>query len=188
MYNKTEWKDHIVEYPERFIISTNQDETSTITKAQGQIMQDGTPVNAKNLNKIEQGIFENAEAIIENKNEIATNTQAIAINTQAIEKTMQAMSNITNRRWVCNIGVNGWIENNGVWTQEVNCEGLTADIVLLGDIYSIQTDNIDELVSTFDNYKRAYRIESMNGKIRIYASLKPMKAFQMQFIEVARVK
>lgn len=130
----------------------------------------------------------NTGAIQENKTNIQNNTQAIAKNTQAIEKTMQAMSNITNRRWVCDIGVNGWIENNGVWTQEVNCEGLTADIVLLGDIYSIQTDNIDELVLTFDNYKRAYRIESMNGKIKIYASLKPMKAFQMQFIEVARVK
>lgn len=173
MYKKTEWKDHIVEYPERFIISANQDETSTITKAQGQIMQDGTPVNAENLNKIEQGIFDNAEAIIENKTNIQANTQAIA--------------NKTNRRWVCDVRVDGWVENNDILTQEINCEGLTDDVVLIGDIYSIQTDNVDDLMSTFNSYKCTYRIESMNGKIKIYANAKPTKTFQMQFIEVAKV-
>ncbi|EMT38148.1 hypothetical protein TthWC1_2354 [Thermoanaerobacter thermohydrosulfuricus WC1] len=43
MYNKTIWQDHVVDQ-------------------NGQVIQQGTPLSAKNLNNIENGIFEDREA------------------------------------------------------------------------------------------------------------------------------
>lgn len=55
-YNKTGWKDRVVEKPNTFNARENQDGTVTLIPKPGQILQSGTPVNADNLNKIEDGI------------------------------------------------------------------------------------------------------------------------------------
>lgn len=60
-YNKTDWKDHVVEYPNRYQEAANGDGTITLTKVEGNIVQDGTTVGATELNKQEEGIFENRE-------------------------------------------------------------------------------------------------------------------------------
>lgn len=54
-YEKTNWLDHIVEYPNRFKIkkSDGTEEIVDITPEPGAIIQQGTPVSAENLNKVE---------------------------------------------------------------------------------------------------------------------------------------
>lgn len=54
-YTPTEWKDRVVEKPRTFNMQNNPDGTVTLTPAPGTVVQEGTPVNAANLNKIEQG-------------------------------------------------------------------------------------------------------------------------------------
>lgn len=57
-YSTTTWVDRIVEFPNRY---TKSSETSTqviLTPNSGSIVQTGTPVNASNLNKLEQGVFD----------------------------------------------------------------------------------------------------------------------------------
>ena len=56
MYNQTEWKDHVTQYPNRREITDNPDGTKEVTKAQGEIIQQGTPQSATNFNKQENGI------------------------------------------------------------------------------------------------------------------------------------
>ena len=56
MYGKTEWKDHEVERPRTYSIVENEDGTLTLTPVTGEVYQQGTPVNAANLNKAEAGI------------------------------------------------------------------------------------------------------------------------------------
>lgn len=58
-YNKTDWKDHIVDM------------------TTGEVIQEGTPVSARNLNNMEGGIFDasesariNAAAIVDLKSEV----------------------------------------------------------------------------------------------------------------------
>ena len=58
MYKATQWKDHVTEYPNRRQLSNNPDGTVEVTKAQGQIIQQGTPQSATNFNNMEVGIFE----------------------------------------------------------------------------------------------------------------------------------
>lgn len=52
-YVKTAWQDHIVERPRTFELKQNDDKTVTLIKKEGEIIQQGTPISAKNLNKIE---------------------------------------------------------------------------------------------------------------------------------------
>lgn len=148
MYKKTEWKDHIVEYPERFIISANQDETSTITKAQGQIMQDGTPVNAKNLNKIEQGIFDNAEQVANNAESIRKlNANVGQLNEEKIKQL--AGTNISSISYTFN-SVN--YDDNNLYSAEM---GVDANCGILA----------------WANWSHSfYKIEKQNGKIIFYAN------------------
>lgn len=159
MYKKTEWKDHIVEYPERFIISANQDETSTITKAQGQIMQDGTPVNAKNLNKIEQGIFDNAVAIIEN------------------EKTVE--TTYLKKADVISITINDTHNGENVWTKEsetsdiyyISYSGIDtkeSDKVLVGFTPHASLTTGEDLKACAKFLSSIYKVDTYTGSIKVY--------------------
>lgn len=55
-YTPTEWKDRIVEKPRTYHVQNNPDGTITLIPAPGTVVQEGTPVNAANLNKLEQGL------------------------------------------------------------------------------------------------------------------------------------
>lgn len=47
-----EWKDQIWEYPRRYALRQNADNTVDIIPARGRSIQAGTPINAENLNKL----------------------------------------------------------------------------------------------------------------------------------------
>lgn len=55
-YTKTEWKDQNVENPHTYLVRDNGDSTVTLMDAFGTVTELGTPVNAENMNKIENGI------------------------------------------------------------------------------------------------------------------------------------
>jgi hypothetical protein len=56
-YEKTNWKDQISTYPNRYTQIDNPDGTKTIIKSEGPIIQVGTPLSASNLNKLEDGLI-----------------------------------------------------------------------------------------------------------------------------------
>lgn len=55
-YTKTVWKDQNVENPRTYSIRDNGDNTVTLLDAFGTVTELGTPVNATNMNNIEDGI------------------------------------------------------------------------------------------------------------------------------------
>ena len=57
-YEKTIWKDRVVEKPNTYRSVENPDGTITLYPITGQVIEKGTPVSAANLNKIENGIVE----------------------------------------------------------------------------------------------------------------------------------
>lgn len=57
-YEKTIWKDRVVEKPNTYRSVANSDGTITLYPITGQVIEKGTPVSAANLNKIENGIVE----------------------------------------------------------------------------------------------------------------------------------
>lgn len=52
------WQDRVVERPRTFNIQNNPDGSVTLVPAPGQIIQEGTPVNAANLNGLEEDLQE----------------------------------------------------------------------------------------------------------------------------------
>lgn len=71
-YTKTEWKDQNVENPRTYLVRDNGDSTVTLMDAFGTVTELGTPVNAENMNKIENGI---ANAVDKDSNQIITGTK-----------------------------------------------------------------------------------------------------------------
>ena len=62
-YEKTLWKDRVVEKPNTYRSVENPDGTITLYPITGQVIEKGTPVSAANLNKIENGIVELGEQL-----------------------------------------------------------------------------------------------------------------------------
>nr|DAP67473.1 MAG TPA: Putative tail fiber protein fold, Tail fiber, receptor [Caudoviricetes sp.] len=71
-YTKTEWKDQNVENPRTYLVRDNGDSTVTLMDAFGTVTEFGTPVNAENMNKIENGI---ANAVDKDSNQTITGTK-----------------------------------------------------------------------------------------------------------------
>lgn len=55
-YNPTTWIDRVVQNPNTFTTQENPDGSITLIPKPGTVTKQGTPVNASNLNKMEQGI------------------------------------------------------------------------------------------------------------------------------------
>lgn len=70
-YEKTLWKDRVVEKPNTYRSVENPDGTITLYPITGQVIEKGTPVSAANLNKIENGIVELGEQLDNNTNELS---------------------------------------------------------------------------------------------------------------------
>ncbi len=63
-YTKTVWKDQDVENPRTYILRDNGDDTTTLLDAFGTVTEIGTPVNAQNMNHIENGIADLDNAVV----------------------------------------------------------------------------------------------------------------------------
>lgn len=62
-YEKTAWKDHVVERPKTYRMVENADGTVTLVPVTGQVIQQGTALNAENLNHIEDALAEHDETL-----------------------------------------------------------------------------------------------------------------------------
>lgn len=62
-YTRQIWKDHIVEKPRTYTQTVNSDGSITLAPAPGEIIQQGTPINAEHLNHIEDGVAEMNERV-----------------------------------------------------------------------------------------------------------------------------
>lgn len=58
MYQKINWKNHIVQYPLRRQIEDNYDGTYNVIPDQGEIIQRGTKQSAENFNHMDEAIFD----------------------------------------------------------------------------------------------------------------------------------
>ena len=62
-YIKKIWKNRIVEYPKRYTQSIVGDNLVILTPSPGTVTQEPTPLNAENLNHMEQGIADAHEGL-----------------------------------------------------------------------------------------------------------------------------
>jgi hypothetical protein len=57
-YTKTTWTDRAVEFPNRYDKSGETSTQVTLVPNAGTVTQSGTAINASNLNKLEQGVYD----------------------------------------------------------------------------------------------------------------------------------
>lgn len=55
-YEPTTWSNREVERPRTYVMTQNTDGTVTLTPSEGTVFNAGTPIDASNMNKIEQAI------------------------------------------------------------------------------------------------------------------------------------
>jgi hypothetical protein len=61
-YSKTTWADRVVQYPYRYSKSGETTTEVTLQASPGTVTAAGTAVNATNLNKLENGLFDESVA------------------------------------------------------------------------------------------------------------------------------
>ena len=55
-YNRVNFKDRLTEFPLRRLLVKNSDGTTDIQRSQGEVFEAGTPINARNLNNMDEQI------------------------------------------------------------------------------------------------------------------------------------
>ncbi len=101
MYTPTQWKDRIVEKPRTFQVQNNPDSTITLIPAPGTVVQEGTPVNATNLNKLEQGLASHTaeKATEQNYGHVKVDGETITASNGIISAQTQIVDTVTSDKW-----------------------------------------------------------------------------------------
>lgn len=97
-YVKNTWVDQNVQRPKTYQVTTNQDGSITLTDDFGLVTELGTPVNATNMNHIEQGIYDN-DTHIGTLTSLTTTTKTdlvSAVNELDSDKAEKDLSNLTS--------------------------------------------------------------------------------------------
>lgn len=56
-HKRTFWQDHVTEFSDRYTEINNDDGTISHVPVEGEVIQQGTPQNARNFNALEEGVF-----------------------------------------------------------------------------------------------------------------------------------
>lgn len=56
-HKRTFWQDHVTEFSDRYTETNNDDGTISHIPVEGEVIQQGTPQNARNFNALEEGAF-----------------------------------------------------------------------------------------------------------------------------------
>ena len=134
-YEKTVWKDHVVERPKTYRMVENADGTVTLVSETGQVIQQGTALNAENLNKIEDAL-EDHETELGDRLEKAggTMTGSIRMSGNAVQGLKEPVSSADaatkgyvdgkRKTFTATVGT-GWT-GAGPYTQTVAVSGILA--------------------------------------------------------------
>jgi hypothetical protein len=94
-YVATVWENREVEFARRYIMTTNADGTVTLTPSEGTVFANGTPLDAANLNKLEQQVAANDANKVERSGDTLTGnlTAPIFNATQELQQNGVSLAN-----------------------------------------------------------------------------------------------
>lgn len=56
-YNRLNWEDRVTQHTRRISVTDNGDGTKTYNKVEGEVVQEGVPLSATNLNRSEEALM-----------------------------------------------------------------------------------------------------------------------------------
>lgn len=197
MYEKTNWVDHVVERNNTYAITENTDGTYTVVPEPGQVIQQGTSLNAENFNNMENGI-EQAHEKLEEKldKEGGTITGDLIIGGKAtvtggLDGSGEKIENIAAPENSDDAANKGYVDAARKFFHNVSVPvsafvedttyedyGYKADIALSG----VTASMIPEVVFPVSDLGVAPVCESYNGGVRIWADDVPEEAITIPTI------
>ena len=194
-YEKTVWKDHVVERPKTYRMVENADGTVTLVPVPGQVIQQGTALNAENLNHIEDTLAEHDEALgkrlptsggtmtgnIDLGGNALTNVKSPAAATDAATK-----GYVDGKRLVLTATIPAsWTGSAEPYTQTISVPGILATDT--PHIMPVYTDpNYSVTLAQIEGWSKIVSAFSGDGTIAFYCRPdKPAVAIPIQ-IEVMR--
>ena len=187
-YQKTRWRDHIVARPRTFIEVKNDDGSVTHNPSIGEVLQQGTPINAINLNHIETGLLhfsvaydwlctlisahmmEDVVASVNGKKGRQVNLTAADVGALA---TSGSGALVQTGRVELIVPTEGWEQNAQGWYERmVTCAGTVADS---------QTQRVDAAVqgAQIGNVLLAGLRVDANDTLTLVCLAKPAEAFTL---------
>jgi len=154
-YTATAWKDHVVAKPRTYNETTNPDGSRTDSPAPGTIIQQGTPINAANLNHIEGGILDCVDGIND-------------LDDRKIEQTVYSVT----------IPTTGWSGNAAPFTLNIAVSGILAADAPLIDLVQSGTYATDQ--QRLESWAGITRIVTAANQLRLTATYKPTVALPIQ--------
>jgi len=209
-YTRVNWKDRIVQRPRTYTAVTNSDGSRTDTPAPGTVAQAGVPINAANLNKMDKGVKDCADAINDALNTIATmqtaadglaarvfaNEQGLSATRQVNSEQSQDIAGLRNDLAAMNavklqavtyeaeIPASGWSGSAAPYTRSVTVTGLLATDEPLVDVK--QTGSYAADLAARSNWGLIGRIVTAANKITLTADAKPTAAFTIRMMCLRR--
>lgn len=77
-YSRVNFTNRVVEHPRTYAVTENQDGTITLTPQPGEVVSEGTPLNSTNLNKMDKGVKDCADAINDMNAQLSDDEEDIA--------------------------------------------------------------------------------------------------------------
>lgn len=192
-YEKTVWKDHVVERPKTYRMVENADGTVTLVPVTGQVIQQGTALNAENLNHIEDALAEHDETL-EKRLPVAGGTMEGGIDmggnaltdlkAPAEDADAATKGYVDGKRQTFTATLGTSWSGTGPFTQTVTVNGiLESDMPHVGPVYDGDSGTAADQQDAWNCVSKAEALE--NGIQFTCFGVKPVTAVPLQ-IEVVR--
>ena len=165
MYERTYWQDHVTEFDNRFREQNNADGTISHIPVEGEIIQQGTPQNAANFNRIETGIFAATEIMAELAR-ITLHSGSGTVNGGVSDIPEPSDGNIAVMYREIVLSEVEWKETADSVFIDVPTAGVTGDMIPV-----VAITNADRLTSTICGLDSV--AETFDGVIRFFAKSPP---------------
>lgn len=133
-YTPTNWKNRTIEKPNTFRMQNNPDGTVTLIPVTGTVIESGTPVNAANLNNLEDGVFEAHTQLADKANIykkvdlsyfLLQNSKVIVVTGDSLSFNSYTFGTVKSEAILCDVGILSWsfllrdaIHRNDPWFVE----------------------------------------------------------------------
>lgn len=179
-YVKTNWKDRVVERPNTYTMTNNGNGTVTLTPVPGQIIERGTPLNAENLNKIEDAIVETNAQLSAKVNKVRFNIPYEDINGVNLNEKLESTLNTYKGSNQLDIrGFNVWKSRDTVYDKGLleqalkDIEDLNCNTLFIND-RALCRLNGDKLIEPEFSYPQIEEVISLCKSKGYAVGLKPM--------------
>ena len=175
-YEKTVWKDHVVERPKTYRMVENADGTVTLVPETGQVIQQGTALNAENLNHIEDTLAEHDETLGKRLPMAGgTMTGDIDLGGNALTNVKSPVSDadgatkgyVDNKRktFTAVVPASGWVGSAAPYSQTVAIAGILATDTPHVTQYYLGSQSVADVIAQDESWAAVSTADAVDGGI-----------------------